>query len=158
MRRALPANYLAQRLASRPVRNFSILRISRSCSAILISRNRLTVATSRAKCICILVGNPRQFEPECRTPQQMRLAKSFCRYLEIAQTGYPIGYQPSPFHDNMYFIVRNSRPRGSANGPERHILKEPPREGVTAYLVRLVLNVLSTKPESDIANVSMGIR
>jgi superfamily I DNA and/or RNA helicase len=60
----------------------------------VFSRNRLTVATSRAKCICILVGNPRQFEPECRTPQQMRLAKSFCRYLEIAQTGYPIGNQP----------------------------------------------------------------
>jgi hypothetical protein len=33
MRRALPANYLAQRLASRPVRNFSILGIMRSCGA-----------------------------------------------------------------------------------------------------------------------------
>jgi uncharacterized protein len=50
----------------------------------LFSRNRLNVATSRAKCVCILVGNPRLFEPECRTPQQMRLANSFCRYLEIA--------------------------------------------------------------------------
>jgi superfamily I DNA and/or RNA helicase len=43
----------------------------------LFSRNRLNVATSRAKCICILVGNPRLFEPECRTPQQMRLANGF---------------------------------------------------------------------------------
>jgi predicted RecB family nuclease len=50
----------------------------------LFSRNRLNVATSRAKCVCILVGNPRLFEPECRTPQQMRLANAFCRYLEIA--------------------------------------------------------------------------
>jgi AAA domain len=50
------------------------------------SRNRLNVASSRAKCVCILVGSPRLFEPECRTPQQMRLANSFCRYLEIAQS------------------------------------------------------------------------
>ena len=52
----------------------------------LFSRNRLDVATSRAKCVCILVGNPQLFEPECRTPQQMRLANSFCRYLEVART------------------------------------------------------------------------
>jgi uncharacterized protein len=51
----------------------------------LFSRNRLNVATSRAKCVCILVGNPRLFEPECRTPLQMRLANSFCRYLEVAR-------------------------------------------------------------------------
>jgi uncharacterized protein len=51
----------------------------------LFSRNRLNVATSRAKCVCILVGNPGLFEPECRTPQQMRLANSFCRYLEMAR-------------------------------------------------------------------------
>jgi predicted RecB family nuclease len=51
----------------------------------LFSRNRLNVATSRAKCVCILAGNPRLFEPECRTPQQMRLANSFCRYVEIAR-------------------------------------------------------------------------
>jgi len=51
----------------------------------LFSRNRLNVATSRARCVCILVGNPRLFEPKCRTPQQMRLANSFCRYLELAR-------------------------------------------------------------------------
>jgi uncharacterized protein len=51
----------------------------------LFSRNRLNVATSRAKCVCIVVGNPRLFEPECRTPQQMRLANSYCRYIEIAR-------------------------------------------------------------------------
>jgi uncharacterized protein len=55
----------------------------------LFSRNRLNVATSRAKCVCILVGNSGLFEPECRTPQQMRLANSFCRYLEVARTGPP---------------------------------------------------------------------
>ena len=50
----------------------------------LYSAHRLNVATSRAKCACILIGNPRVFEPECRTPDQIRLANAFCRYKEIA--------------------------------------------------------------------------
>jgi len=52
----------------------------------LFSRHRLNVATSRARCVCILVGSPELFEPECRTPEQMRMANAFCRYLEIART------------------------------------------------------------------------
>jgi len=51
----------------------------------LYSANRFNVATSRARCACILVANPRLFEPECRTPRQMRLANAFCRYLEVAR-------------------------------------------------------------------------
>jgi uncharacterized protein len=50
----------------------------------LYSANRLNVATSRAKALCILVGNPKLFEPDCATPAQMRLANAFCRYLEMA--------------------------------------------------------------------------
>lgn len=50
----------------------------------LYSLNRLNVATSRAKCVCILVANPRLFEPECRTPRQMQLASALCRYREMA--------------------------------------------------------------------------
>ncbi len=50
----------------------------------LYSANRLNVATSRAKCICIVVGSPRLFEAECRTPRHMQLANAFCRYLELA--------------------------------------------------------------------------
>lgn len=50
----------------------------------LYSANRLNVATSRARCVCILVGSPLLFEAECRTPRQMQLANAFCRYLEIA--------------------------------------------------------------------------
>jgi uncharacterized protein len=50
----------------------------------LYSLNRLNVATSRAMCLCILVGSPALFEPECRTPEQMRMANAFCRYLELA--------------------------------------------------------------------------
>jgi superfamily I DNA and/or RNA helicase len=50
----------------------------------LYSANRLNVATSRAKCICVMVASPRLFEVECRTPRQMLLANAFCRYLELA--------------------------------------------------------------------------
>lgn len=51
----------------------------------LYSANRLNVATSRAKALCILVGNPPLFEPDCRTPREMRLANAFCRYRELAR-------------------------------------------------------------------------
>jgi uncharacterized protein len=51
----------------------------------LYSLNRLNVATSRAKCVTILVGSPQVFQAECRTPRQMQLANAFCRYLECAQ-------------------------------------------------------------------------
>ena len=50
----------------------------------LYSLNRLNVATSRAKCLCILVASPSVFEAQCRTPRQMQLANAFCRYLELA--------------------------------------------------------------------------
>lgn len=50
----------------------------------LYSANRLNVATSRAKCVCIVIGSPSLFEAECRTPGQMRLANAFCRYAELA--------------------------------------------------------------------------
>jgi uncharacterized protein len=54
--------------------------------AFLYSPNRLNVAVSRAKTACVLVGSPALFEPECRSPAQMRLANAFCRYLEMART------------------------------------------------------------------------
>ncbi|MBM6395277.1 TM0106 family RecB-like putative nuclease [Ochrobactrum anthropi] len=51
----------------------------------LYSLNRLNVATSRAKCLCILVASPSVFEAQCRTPRQMQLANAFCRYLELSR-------------------------------------------------------------------------
>ena len=51
----------------------------------LYDRHRFNVATSRARALCILVGSPLLFEPECRTPRQMRRANGFCRYLELAE-------------------------------------------------------------------------
>ncbi len=51
----------------------------------LYNPNRLNVATSRAQCVCIVVGSPRLFEPDCRSPKQMKLANAFCRLLEVAR-------------------------------------------------------------------------
>jgi predicted RecB family nuclease len=51
----------------------------------LYSRHRLNVATSRAMCACVVVASPRLLEPECKTPLQMRLANSLCRYAELAR-------------------------------------------------------------------------
>jgi predicted RecB family nuclease len=50
----------------------------------LYSLNRLNVATSRAKCLAIVVMSPRLLEVECRTPRQMRLANALCRFRELA--------------------------------------------------------------------------
>ena len=64
----------------------------------LYSLNRLNVATSRARCACILIASPRLFEPECKTPHQMQLANALCRYIELAQVanvpGSPLSRVP----------------------------------------------------------------
>ncbi|HMJ62791.1 MAG TPA: AAA domain-containing protein, partial [Bryobacteraceae bacterium] len=52
----------------------------------LYDLNRFNVATSRARCACILVGSARLFSPECRTPRQMELANALCRYAEMSVT------------------------------------------------------------------------
>jgi len=52
----------------------------------LFSLNRFNVATSRAMTTVIVVGNPRLFEPDCRTPRQMQLANALCRFRELATT------------------------------------------------------------------------
>ncbi|HEV2964324.1 MAG TPA: AAA domain-containing protein, partial [Candidatus Angelobacter sp.] len=55
----------------------------------LFSLNRLNVATSRARALCVLVGSRQLLEPECHTPRQMQLANALCRYLEMAQVFQP---------------------------------------------------------------------
>ena len=52
----------------------------------LYNRNRFNVATSRARCACIVIGSPRLFSPECHTPWQMELANVLCRYAEMSET------------------------------------------------------------------------
>lgn len=50
----------------------------------LFSLNRLNVATSRAKCLAIVVASPWLFEPDCQTPRQMKLANALCRFRELS--------------------------------------------------------------------------
>jgi len=50
----------------------------------LYSPNRFNVAVSRAKAMFILVGNPSLFEPDCKSPEQIKLANPFCRFIELA--------------------------------------------------------------------------
>ena len=52
--------------------------------AFLYSLHRLNVATSRARCVAAIVASPALFTPDCRTPEQMRLANAFCRFREMA--------------------------------------------------------------------------
>jgi uncharacterized protein len=52
----------------------------------LYSRNRLNVATSRAKCIAVVVAEPALLRVRARTPEQMRLANALCLFVEMAET------------------------------------------------------------------------
>jgi uncharacterized protein len=53
--------------------------------AFLYSRNRLNVATSRAKCVAVVVATPALLTVAARTPEQMRLANALCQFALIAQ-------------------------------------------------------------------------
>jgi uncharacterized protein len=50
----------------------------------LYSRNRLNVATSRARGVAIVVAAPDLLRVRARTPEQMRLANALCRFAEFA--------------------------------------------------------------------------
>lgn len=51
----------------------------------LYSLNRLNVATSRARCLTVVVASPELIRVRCRTPHQMRLANALCRLVEVAE-------------------------------------------------------------------------
>jgi len=53
----------------------------------LYSRHRLNVATSRARCVAVVVGSPELWRVRARTPEQMRLANAFFRFAELAHDG-----------------------------------------------------------------------
>ncbi len=50
----------------------------------LYSLNRLNVATSRAKCLAVVVASPGLLAVRCRTPRQMHLANALARLFEMA--------------------------------------------------------------------------
>jgi predicted RecB family nuclease len=51
----------------------------------LYSRHRLNVATSRARCVTLVVASPALLRVRARTPEQMRLANALCRFVELAR-------------------------------------------------------------------------
>lgn len=51
----------------------------------LYDLHRLNVATSRARCAVVLVASPDVLEPECRSPEQMRLANAVCWFRAVAR-------------------------------------------------------------------------
>jgi predicted RecB family nuclease len=51
----------------------------------LYSRHRLNVATSRARCMSIVVASPELLTVRCHTAAQMNLANALCRFVELAQ-------------------------------------------------------------------------
>jgi len=53
----------------------------------LYSLNRLNVATSRGRCLAVIVGSPELLKIRVHTPFQMRLANALCRFVEMAAAG-----------------------------------------------------------------------
>lgn len=51
----------------------------------LYDLRRLNVATSRARCLAILVSSPELVRVFCRTPHQIVLANALCRFREMAE-------------------------------------------------------------------------
>jgi predicted RecB family nuclease len=69
----------------------------------LYNLNRFNVATSRARCACIVIGSPKLLSPECRTPRQMELANVLCRYAEMSRhlgAGTTTRSAPEATHDS----------------------------------------------------------
>jgi uncharacterized protein len=50
----------------------------------LYDLHRLNVATSRARCVGVVVASPELVRVRCQTPRQMRLANALCRLIERA--------------------------------------------------------------------------
>ncbi|MGZ6213585.1 MAG: TM0106 family RecB-like putative nuclease [Candidatus Limnocylindria bacterium] len=50
----------------------------------LYSLNRLNVATSRGRCLAIVVASPELLKVRVHTPLQMRLANALCRFVEVS--------------------------------------------------------------------------
>jgi uncharacterized protein len=55
----------------------------------LYSRNRLNVATSRARCVAVVALSPELLRVRARSPRQMRLANALCRLAEQARARAP---------------------------------------------------------------------
>jgi predicted RecB family nuclease len=77
----------------------------------LYSRNRLNVATSRARCAAIVIASPQLIRVQCRTPRQMWLANALCRLVEMAEeqrtapTAPPEQREPPPLESPVQLTL-----------------------------------------------------
>jgi uncharacterized protein len=55
----------------------------------LLSPNRLNVALSRAQGLAVLVCSPALLRPPCRSVEEVRLANTLCRFVELASQTCP---------------------------------------------------------------------
>jgi uncharacterized protein len=63
----------------------------------LYSLNRLNVATSRGRCLAVIVGSPELLRVRVHTPYQMRLANAMCRFVELGGSpGGEAALRPAP--------------------------------------------------------------
>ena len=76
--------------------------------AFLYSPNRFNVATSRAQRAAIVVASPELLVPECRTPEQMRVANVFCRFREMADPVHLVTFGPSAHTEAETHSARSS--------------------------------------------------
>jgi hypothetical protein len=52
--------------------------------AFLYSPNRMNVASSRTKCLSLIVASPNLLEPACKSPDSIRLVNAICRFAELS--------------------------------------------------------------------------
>ncbi len=49
----------------------------------IYNASRLNVATSRARCVAVIVASPALLQPGCKTPRQLELANGYARFVEM---------------------------------------------------------------------------
>ncbi|HJP88198.1 MAG TPA: TM0106 family RecB-like putative nuclease [Candidatus Limnocylindrales bacterium] len=92
----------------------------------LYSLNRLNVATSRAKCVAIVVASPDLIRVTCHTPRQMQLANALCRFVEVAEGRGPA---PAGLGPTRAAPAREEPPLPPAPGPEAELTAAGPTTG-----------------------------
>ncbi len=54
----------------------------------LYSKNRLNVAVSRARCLAVVLANPKLLDVDCKTPAQMALVNTLCWVRDFSKQLY----------------------------------------------------------------------
>lgn len=89
----------------------------------LLSRNRLNVAVSRARCVAAVVGSAGLLEVDCRTIEQMRLVNAVCRVAEVGSVVRGPGFfSPGSLKGKVWSpsVTRPSAVRRPGRGSSGH--------------------------------------